>query len=502
MERVAVDPKDAPPPPEDTTSAKNIVGAAVEPAVAMATGAVATPVAGIAGMAQHAANELGLSKREPGEVVRSTQQALTYEPRTQGGKTATEVIGYPFEKLGEVAKGAGDYVLDKTGSPGLATLVHTILEAAPQLLGAKGVGELAERVPGIPREAAPALTKEQAALKDVRDMGYKVSPTQARPSVINNLLEGWAGPAGAAKEMSLKNQPVTNEKIKSGLGIPKTSDLDYKAIDEVIAREGQAYEAVRNVPVQIKVDKQFIDAADTLFGSEKQAAQRWPQIFKLPEVQNLRENLLKAHNSTPTEVVDLVRRLRHDASLLLKSKDDPNKAAIGFAYRRGAEALDGLLDRRLEESGYRNLVRDYRKSRKTIAQAYDVRSATNDFTGNVDAVHLAKLGEKRPFTDFMKDVANAASVSKKTMRTPEQVGGHPGMSSLEGSIAAAEMVGGKVPTGSAFLLRPLIAKAIASEPYQKAFVDRAGGPKSNLTKRILELATATGGGQDATDDQR
>src|SRR5208282_421736 len=55
------------------------------------------------------------------------------------------------------------------------------------------------------------------------------------------------------------------------------------------------------------------------------------------------------------------------------------------------------------------------------------------------------------------------------------------------------------PASSAFLARPLVAKIIASEPYQKAFVDRAGGGKpSDLTRRILELITATGGGQNAT----
>jgi len=423
---------------------------------------------------------------------------MTYEPKTKGGQTAAGVISYPFEKLGEVAKGAGDYVLDKTNSPELATLVHTIIQAAPQLLGAKGVGSIAEKIPGIPRAAPPALTKAQQALHDVRSMGYRVSPTQARPSVINSLLEGWGGTSGAAKEMSLKNQPITNAKVKAGLGIPNTDELDYKSIDKVIQDQGKAYEDVRKVPIQIKVNKKFIDAADTLFGDEKVAAERWPKLFKLPEVASLREDLLKAHNSTPTEVVDLVRRLRHDSSILLKSKDDPTKSAIGFAYRRGADALDNLLDKNLTDNGYRGLVRNYTQARKTIAQAYDVRAATNDFTGNVDAVHLARLGGKRPFTDFMKDIAKAASVSKHAMRTPEQVGGHPGLSSLEGSIAAAEALSGKVPASSAFLARPLVAKLIASEPYQKAFVDRAGGGKpSDLTRRILELITATGGGQNA-----
>ena len=501
--------KNAQQTPEESLTAR-VVSGAVEPNLALASSAIATPVAGIAGLA--ATPFVGAERGA--QVVKDVQSAFTYEPKGQGGQAAMKVIGYPFEKLGAAAQSVGETVLQKTGSPELATLVHTIVEGIPQILGAKGAGKVGE-IPSIKeivgKEDVP-LTKQQRAMQEVRQEGYRVFPTQARPAVINNLLEGWAGSASTGKELSIKNQPITNNKIKRGLGIDPLSDVDYASIDAVINREGQAYNAVREVPLQMKLTDNFLKAADEVGGGGTeaskrfpgQASERWPGQFKLPELQALKTDLMKAEGATPNEIIDLVRRLRKNGSTLLKSKDDPTKAALGEANRKAADALDALMDKNLQDNGYGGLVDRYQQARKTIAQAYDIRASTNDFTGNVDAGHLLKLSEKRPFTDYLRDIAQAASVSKKGMRTPEQVGGHPGLSSLEGSIAAAEMLSGKIPAGSAFLLRPMIAKIISSEAYQKAFVDKKGIPPA-LAKRLTQLMVLSGlpmfSGTNATQEQ-
>src|SRR5574340_1558613 len=68
------------------------IGGAIEPLAQMATGALAAPIAGIAGLGTAAGSALGMTNRKPGDVVRSVESGLTYAPRSVGGKAASQVI--------------------------------------------------------------------------------------------------------------------------------------------------------------------------------------------------------------------------------------------------------------------------------------------------------------------------------------------------------------------------------------------------------------------------
>src|ERR1700761_34852 len=64
-----------------------------ENVLSAASGAVAQPVAGIAGLGQMANNALGLDNKDPAQTVADTQNALTYSPRTQPGQAIQQGIG-------------------------------------------------------------------------------------------------------------------------------------------------------------------------------------------------------------------------------------------------------------------------------------------------------------------------------------------------------------------------------------------------------------------------
>lgn len=130
----------------------------------LATMGVALPVAGIAGIGAAASKALGLTDAEPGDVVRAVGGALTYQPKTRLGQHLTSAVTYPFELLAEAGQGAGNRVLDATGSPLLATVVDTAIQAAPMAIapvvkGARAVREKfrapVEDVKATPGEAAP-----------------------------------------------------------------------------------------------------------------------------------------------------------------------------------------------------------------------------------------------------------------------------------------------------------------------------------------------------------
>lgn len=110
--------------------ASNAVG---EPLLHLATGAIAAPIAGWA----------GILSGGNGDVVNKVQNALTYQPRTQIGQQTADVVTKPFQWLAAGADKAGSATADLTGSPMAGAAVNTAVQALPALL-LKGRGAKAK----------------------------------------------------------------------------------------------------------------------------------------------------------------------------------------------------------------------------------------------------------------------------------------------------------------------------------------------------------------------
>jgi hypothetical protein len=119
----------------------------LEPAATIATGAIAEPVAGIAGIAQ-SINPFA----EPGagaRAVEATRGALTFQPRTEAGQAGLEAVGEALQPVGEaiqsVERGLGDVAFEATGSPAIAAaataLPTAILSAFPAAKIFKNAGK-------------------------------------------------------------------------------------------------------------------------------------------------------------------------------------------------------------------------------------------------------------------------------------------------------------------------------------------------------------------------
>ncbi len=130
-----------------TVLLENPATAIGETAANLASQGVALPVAGIAGLATEAARAVGLTERTGADVVHAVGGALTYQPRGEFGKAATAAVMYPFEKLAEAGEGAGNRVLDVTGSPLAATAVDTAINSLPMVIapGIKGAKAAREK---------------------------------------------------------------------------------------------------------------------------------------------------------------------------------------------------------------------------------------------------------------------------------------------------------------------------------------------------------------------
>lgn len=96
--------------------------------LSLASGAVA----GLAG----GANYLGtlIATQDPAaakSVQEETQNRLTHQPTTEGGKKITETLAKPFQWLAGKADQAGEWVSQKTGSPALGAAANVALQSAP-----------------------------------------------------------------------------------------------------------------------------------------------------------------------------------------------------------------------------------------------------------------------------------------------------------------------------------------------------------------------------------
>ncbi|MER2540009.1 MAG: LPD38 domain-containing protein [Azonexus sp.] len=152
-----------------TVALENPLTAIGETGANLASQAVALPVAGLAGIGASVGNALGMTEKTGADVVHSVGEALTYQPRGEMGKAATEIATYPFQKLAELGTAAGDKVLGATDSPLAATVVDTAINALPMALAPmkKGVIAAKDRITGkaepMPDGIAPDSYKPNEA---------------------------------------------------------------------------------------------------------------------------------------------------------------------------------------------------------------------------------------------------------------------------------------------------------------------------------------------------
>lgn len=140
----------------------------LEPAATLVSGAIAEPLAGLAGIAQ-AVNPFA----EPGagaEAVEATREALTFQPRTQAGQAGLQAVAEAVAPIGEAFGAAeealGEAAFEATGSPAAAAIATAIPTAAAELVGAataKGVVSATNKVNRLTKDASIVKAIETAA---------------------------------------------------------------------------------------------------------------------------------------------------------------------------------------------------------------------------------------------------------------------------------------------------------------------------------------------------
>lgn len=385
--------------------------------------------------------------------------------------------------------------------------------AAGKVLGDKVSQFVANRLAASQAAGATAAAQNaprDAALAAARAEGYAVPPTTVNPSATNRVIESIGGKAATAQQASTRNQGITNNLVRRALGLNADDALTEDALQALRVKAGQAYQAIKDVPGRFNADAMFARDLSALSKDFSTAAREFPDIVKDEAIQTLQKSLAKPDMS-PTAAMEVIKKLRSDATSNFKAFDDPAKIALAKAQRQAADAVEGLIERNLIRNGQGNLVPAFRDARTLIAKTHDVEAALLE-GGNVSAKSLAKIMDKKGnMTGDLEKVAKFAANFERSAQNPTQAAGA-GVSNLApyGSAllgGAGFGVGGPVG-GVAGALAPLVAPPAArsvmlSDLYQRLLATPSYGPSAGqkaLSSVVLNPAFTPaltfGGAQD------
>jgi len=330
---------------EDQWGIADYLYSILEPTAMMASGIVAEPVAGLAGIA---GAMLPGEEGQGASFVEKTRDALTYEPKSYAGNAAMEGIGEALTTgtTGKVVKGiadtynaAGDAAYE-AGGPIAGAAVKTVISAIPEILGLKGTRAAKKMLLGrVIRKVNPAeLYDELGALL---------------PEIKRSLQA-----AGMTEQEVMDILKVANAETLLKESAGEIGD----AATKVIGKE----KAAARIAEDVKPSQEILEAARE-FGLEDQLL---PSHYSQNPVYVAIEQGLKSIPASQLSV-------REKALLLEMGKKADNlieefggvidKAGLSDAYRQSATRLVDDLEKQAEKA-YINVTKAIPKDSPVDAQ--------------------------------------------------------------------------------------------------------------------------------------
>jgi len=224
-----------------------------EAATTFLTGALAQPVAGLAGIGELVSSFImgeDDALFQATERINQVSRALTFQPRTETGQDILETVSVPFEKFGELTTAGGDVVFEETGSPGLATVAKVGLEmlAGLPFLG-KGRGPLQRR----------------RDVEEVRQAGADIgvdvdAPTVAqRGQVIESAEAQTGGAVAVAQNLEQVQTAIVSAKADAKAVVDDLFDQargtnagiqvgQLKSFDEIVRKSLEGFD-IQDMPI-------------------------------------------------------------------------------------------------------------------------------------------------------------------------------------------------------------------------------------------------------------
>ena len=314
-------------PSAEQSIGQDLLGGA-EVAGTVLSSAIAEPIAGLSGIVASIFGDASSGA----DTVQLVKDALTFEPRTEAGKSQLKAVGEFIAPVGDALSSTesflGESVLNATGSPALAAIAHSLPTAALEAFGVKGLrgarlkgAKLSPKIAEAIQQAAPDLqTIKKSTTKayaDLDNLGIKI-----KPEVFDRFADGLQ--SKLSKEGLKLNSPSEQlfPKSSSALktivdekGLPKTAgELETlrkvasgaaKSIDPPDARLGSI--------IVDEIDNALDKLSNEIGGKFKEARGLAQRGFKSQAIQDMIENA--SHTASGME-----NGLRIEARKLLKNK--------------------------------------------------------------------------------------------------------------------------------------------------------------------------------------
>lgn len=268
------------------SSLAETAGGVVENLGSFASGIVAEPIAGVAGIIQSLnpfADE-GAGVR----AVKATKELLTTRPKTISGRQQQASVGEALQPVAEVLQKAeralGETTLEVTGSPALAAAAHTLPTAALELLGLKGSKRFT-KLSGEPtkRQIKTALVESAPEVKQLKNVARQVydeidaSGVRVKQTAFDGLIDKIEKVTKRKGLDSRVTQQAAGalEALKKSKGVDQTlTELDtLRNVASNVAKNTDKVEASLGNIMISEIDD-FLDnlkPSDTVGGSIKSA---------------------------------------------------------------------------------------------------------------------------------------------------------------------------------------------------------------------------------------
>lgn len=447
---------------DDMTGALGAMGANTD-SLAFGAGKLGGEIAGTAGagglLARGAAMVPGMATRAAPLI-----DAMATSGMKAGGMTGPAGIGVRTAGGGVAGATAAGMV-----NPQDAAMGGAIGAALPPAL------DVARKAGGVIGGAirGPMQTPEIAAgVSAARQAGYVIPPTQARPSLVNRVLEGAAGKITTAQNASARNQGVTNKLAADALGLPQGTTITPDVLDAVRKSAGAAYDAIGATGAVTPTAK-YAQALDGIVAPYAKAAQGFPNAKASPVIE-----LVDSLRSNAFDAAAAVEKIKH----LRTAADDAFRSGhtdIGRASKKAAGAIEDALEGHLQAMGQPDMLKSFRDARQLIAKTYTVQKALNPVSGSVDARKLAaELRKGKPLTGELRQAGEFAAQFPKAAQTIEGMGSLPQTSPLDW-----------IPAGALSMAtaNPMMMMGVAARPGA-----RAAALSPMVQNRLLQSAPTSG----------
>jgi len=373
----------------------------------------------------------------------------------------------------------GAFGLLQPSESGKETAINTGVGTALGGAGQAVANKLVSATAPVVRNASDAI------LAKAQQLGFVVSPSEGRGTVINKLVTGLGNKQQTAQEASIRNAGIVERIAKADLGVPAAESLTPEAFQAVrSAAYQQGYKPVEGLNI-IRTDSAFEKTVASLMGKESQGAVTRAGQGDI----NALAKELKRGVWTGKGLVDDIRTLREEATSNLGALKSIGDQQLGRAQLEAAKSLEDLAERNLAlNKAPADLIQNFKAARQTIAKSHTIEDAMAG-TSEINPAKFARSeADAKKLSPEMYAAWKFAKEFPKSNQAPSRVGGVPwnilGTSGTMGGLGyAASEIGTGTPYGIALGALPLLrgpARSVAlSKAYQGAMVNpaTAAGPR-------------------------